>query len=81
MVLIDQLEQSERGVYCGSTFLSWRGLKTASINIRTAWIENSLNDLSYGAGGGLTLLSECGDEYQEMLNKAESFCQVMGVDN
>ena len=73
MHIIDKLESWNRGFYCGSTIL-WRAEHLASsINIRTACYNKRTQNLLYGAGGGLGLLSHLDSEYDEMMHKAQSF--------
>lgn len=76
MELISQIEGTKRGFYCGSTLLLDGALATASINIRSASIDFSTKELSYGAGGGITLLSNVQEEFQEMLAKRDSFINL-----
>jgi len=73
MEIINRLENRARGAYCGSTILSIGNRIDCSINIRTAEIDLSRKELTYGAGGGITVLSEPRGEYEEMLLKLESF--------
>ncbi len=71
--ILKGIEDNKRGFYTGSTIVLHKSLLSASINIRTAVIDLSKNILSYGAGGGLTLLSTCNNEYDEMVAKVMSF--------
>ncbi len=73
MQIIKSLESEKRGFYCGSTVLLFKNLKTASINIRSCELNLKSAEASYGAGGGVTLLSNANDEYEESLQKLESF--------
>ncbi len=77
MKIIDNSESSPRGHYCGSTFLNFGELSSASINIRTFEIDLKNQLVSIGAGGGITLQSGPEDEYQEMLLKQESLLKVL----
>lgn len=77
MQIIQQVERYERGHYCGSTILLWKKKKAASINIRTATIDPGERLWTYGAGGGVTLLSRAADEYQEMEAKVRSFLTLL----
>jgi len=77
MKLLSSIEKQDRGIYCGSTILMHKSLKAASINIRTAQIDFKTGILSYGSGGGVTLLSETNSEYEEMLLKLESFLSIL----
>lgn len=74
--LIKSIETESRGFYCGSTVLLHGNLQSASINIRSATVDFSTNQLSYGAGGGITLLSKPEEEYYEMLAKRDSFINL-----
>ena len=74
--ILHELEESPRGIYCGSTILMHRERCDASINIRTAFIDFEHGELVYGAGGGITLLSDPRDEFQEMLVKRDSFIDL-----
>lgn len=78
---VDILDESlERGVvrgpYAGSLgYLSLNGCMDMNIIIRTAMLTPSEEDhdgvnISIGAGGAITQLSECEDEYDEMMLKA-----------
>ncbi len=73
MGLIHGLEPEPRGMYCGSTWLAYRGTLGASINIRTAEIDMGGREMKYGAGGGITLRSHENAEFEEMMRKTESF--------
>ena len=77
MKLLRIIEGQDRGIYCGSTILMHKSLKAASINIRTAQIDFKSSILSYGSGGGVTLLSETNSEYEEMLLKLKSFLSIL----
>lgn len=78
MEIIKQVEQYDRRFYCGSTLLLYGDKKTASINIRSAEINYSENEVVYGSGGGVTLLSQAREEYDEILAKLKSFMLVWG---
>ncbi|MEE2671058.1 MAG: chorismate-binding protein [Bdellovibrionota bacterium] len=73
MELIEKIEKFKRGFYCGSTILCYKNRKTASINIRSAEIDYTQNEVTYGAGGGITLQSQALEEFEETLNKLKSF--------
>lgn len=77
--LLRKLEKRERNFYCGSTVLLFKKMKSASINIRSAEISfnNGERSLRYQAGGGITLLSDADDEYQEMTYKHNSFIDTL----
>lgn len=80
MKILNSLEKRERGAYCGSTLFFSRDELRASINIRTAEVSTASNTLTYGAGGGITLLSEAVSEFDEMLSKVDSFTLVLQPD-
>jgi len=79
MRLIDRLEKRERGFYCGSTLIFYKKMKSASINIRSSTVDFHNSLLHYQAGGGVTLLSEVEDEYNEMTYKHDSFLRSLTV--
>lgn len=74
--LIKEIEIYQRGFYTGSTILFYKDLKKASVNIRTAKIEGPAQKMTYGAGGGITLLSDCLSEYGEVKQKVRSFLSL-----
>ncbi|NHK27974.1 anthranilate synthase component I family protein [Parvularcula flava] len=85
MQVIADLEQNGsqktgRGVYCGA--IGWfddRGGAMVSVPIRTAVLEPSAKGarLTYGAGGGITVLSDPQAEYQETVDKAGPFRRLI----
>lgn len=77
MKIIKILEKNSREAYCGSTLLCYKNSKSASINIRTSEINFETRELSYGAGGGITLNSKASEEYEEMLLKMKSFIDLV----
>ena len=77
MEIIKKVEDSDRGFYCGSTILLFKNVHTASINIRSAEIDYSANEFHYGAGGGITLLSQAKEEFDEVLLKLKSFLLLL----
>jgi anthranilate/para-aminobenzoate synthase component I len=77
MGLIKKIETDDRGFYCGSTILMFRNIKTASINIRSAEVDYIQDEIKYGAGGGITLLSQGKEEFDEVLLKLKSFLLLL----
>ncbi len=76
MQYIDQLEHSPRGVYCGSIgYLGYGGVMDLNIAIRTLVAHG--RRLTYGAGGGITHLSEPEAEFAEIMLKAAGM--TMGI--
>ncbi len=71
--LIREIEKRNRGFYCGSTYIQFRHIAAASINIRSGEFQHKNSFFKYGAGGGITLQSSLEDEYAEMILKTESF--------
>jgi len=71
MQIIDDLEQSPRGVYCGAIgYLGYNRIADLNVAIRTAFYDGTT--IKFGAGGAITYLSNPEDEFQEMLLKAEA---------
>ena len=74
MQLIDELEPTPRGVYCGAVGLvgppSARFRARFSVAIRTAVVDRATGEAVYGAGGGITWGSEPAAERAELLAKA-----------
>ncbi|MEX0797982.1 MAG: chorismate-binding protein, partial [Bacteriovoracaceae bacterium] len=75
--ILRDLEEHERGFYCGSTVILHRNLKAASINIRSCEIDFSSREMKYCAGGAITLNSEVQSEFDETYAKMESFLQLL----
>lgn len=74
--IIAQLEQLPRGVYCGSIgYFSFNKAIDLSIVIRTIIINR--RQLSYHAGGAVTLDSEAAAEYAETLLKAQKLGEAI----
>lgn len=71
MEIIDALERSSRGVYCGSIgYLGYNRVADINIAIRTASYDGET--LKFGAGGAITYLSQPENEFEEVLLKAEA---------
>jgi para-aminobenzoate synthetase/4-amino-4-deoxychorismate lyase len=71
MEWIARLEDSPRGVYCGTIgFVQPDGDMTWNVAIRTVVIDTQTGRAEYGTGGGVTLDSTAEGEYQEALDKA-----------
>jgi para-aminobenzoate synthetase component I len=69
MDIITQIEGDARELYCGAIgALGFDGDLDTSIAIRTVFMDERIAVLQ--AGGGVTLLSEPGPEYEETLTKA-----------
>ncbi|WP_200933757.1 MULTISPECIES: aminodeoxychorismate synthase component I [unclassified Rhodococcus (in: high G+C Gram-positive bacteria)] len=74
MALIEELEPSPRGVYCGAVgVLAPPGSEVRmrfSVAIRTVVADRVTGVATYGVGGGITWDSRADLEYDEMLTKA-----------
>ena len=69
--IIDQLERSARGVYCGAVgYFGYGRVADLSIAIRTVTYDGTT--LRFGAGGAITYLSEPEAELREMWLKADA---------
>ncbi len=80
MEIIDELEHSNRGFYCGSIFyLSHEGQMDSSILIRTIIQEN--HSLHFHAGGGITWDSDAQSELDECITKFNAITQVCDHDS
>jgi len=71
MEIIDELEPTARGVYCGAIgYLGSNGTMNTSIVIRTMVVHDG--HVYFQAGGGIVADSDPADEYQETLDKAKA---------
>ena len=76
MQIIDELEPSRRGIYCGSLFyLDVRGEMDSSIAIRTLLVRDG--QVSCWGGGGIVADSHWEDEYQETLDKVRVLLETL----
>lgn len=72
MSLINEIEPSPRGVYCGSIGLvSPKESSIFNVAIRTLVIDLHTGIAQFGTGGGITWDSLPDEEYEEALTKAE----------
>jgi len=79
MEIIDELEPSPRGPYCGAIgYLGFDGVMDTNIAIRTAVAHGGR--LEYRAGGGLVWDSNWEAEYEETRAKAHVFRRLLGGD-
>jgi para-aminobenzoate synthetase component I len=73
---IDALEKRARGVYTGSIgLISNNGYVDFSVPIRTITIAGTV--LSYCAGGGIVIDSDCDAEYEECLVKTNDLSETI----
>ena len=70
MEIIAAVEGRSRGVYCGAIgWIGFDGAMALNIAIRTVVVEDRALELA--VGGGITLLSDPDEEYEETLVKAD----------
>ena len=73
--IICQLEANERGPYCGTLgYVGFDGNADLNILIRTFVVGE--NNITFSAGGGVTVGSDPAMEYAESLHKAEGMLSV-----
>lgn len=71
MQLIDEIERSARGVYCGS--IGYLGFNcVADLNIAIRSLSYDGQTVCFGAGGAVTFLSDPQAEFDEVLLKTEA---------
>ena len=75
MEIIDELEDSPRGIYCGALgYLapagSGRPDARFNVAIRTITVDTATTTAEYGVGGGITWDSEAGAEFEETVAKS-----------
>jgi para-aminobenzoate synthetase component I len=78
MEIIAEIESSCRGAYCGAHgMIGFDGDMHLAITIRSAIIQNQ--SLHYQAGGAVILQSDPWLEYQETLDKAQTFFDAFAM--
>lgn len=85
MEILDRLEGAARGIYSGA--VGWIGLDGSmdtSIVIRTATWRPAADggpggDVTFGAGGAVTALSDPGEEHAEMLTKTRALRRALDL--
>jgi para-aminobenzoate synthetase component I len=79
MEIIDELEPTERSVYCGSIgMLGLDGSMVLNIAIRTMIIDGGKAHLQ--VGGGIVADSDPESEYDESIDKARGMLRALGID-
>ena len=78
MQIIDELENSKRGVYAGGIgYLSANNNMDTCIALRTCVIKN--NELYVQSGGGIVYDSDPQKEYEETVNKAKAIINAAEI--
>ena len=78
MELIEQYEQSKRGLYSGAVgYISPTGDFDFNVVIRSILYNSSNQYLGYQVGGGITFYSDPEKEYEECLIKAAAIKKVL----
>lgn len=76
MEIIEELEPSRRGIYCGSIgYIGFDGNMDTNIAIRT--LVHSHNSVRFWAGGGIVNDSALDAEYQESFDKAAAMLDLL----
>jgi para-aminobenzoate synthetase component 1 len=76
MEIIDELEPSRRGVYCGAIgYIGFDGNMDSNIAIRSLVYADG--EIQGWAGGGIVADSQCAAEYQETLDKASAILKLL----
>jgi para-aminobenzoate synthetase component I len=74
--IIELLEDKPRGIYTGSFgIINSKNQAKFNIMIRTVFLQE--NDFFYNVGGGITLLSQGNEEFNETIHKGENICQAL----
>jgi para-aminobenzoate synthetase component 1 len=78
MEIIDELEPTRRGPYCGSMgYIGFDGAMDSNILIRTLVYQG--NAVSFQVGGGIVADSDPAEEYDETLTKAHGLLESFKV--
>ncbi|MEQ1486188.1 aminodeoxychorismate synthase component I [Methyloglobulus sp.] len=76
MEVIEELELSRRGVYCGAIgYMGFDGNMDSNIAIRT--LVHSNGTIRFWAGGGIVNDSDVEEEYQECFDKAAALLKLL----
>ncbi|MGR8940522.1 MAG: aminodeoxychorismate synthase component I [Gammaproteobacteria bacterium] len=76
MEIIEELEPSRRGVYCGSIgYIGFDGNMDSNIAIRTLVLSGG--EIRFWAGGGIVNDSVAEEEYQECFDKAAALLDLL----
>jgi para-aminobenzoate synthetase component 1 len=78
MEIIEELEESQRSVYCGSiAYINAKGDMDSNITIRTVACDGE--KIYCWGGGGIVADSEVSDEYQESLTKINTILEGLAL--
>jgi para-aminobenzoate synthetase component I len=76
MAVIEELEPSRRGVYCGAIgYMGYDGNMDSNIAIRT--LVHANGTIRFWAGGGIVNDSDVKEEYQECFDKANALLKLL----
>lgn len=79
--IIAELEGTPRGAYCGTMgYMNFDGSGQWNVLIRTLQanrLATGKKQVSLWAGGGITIASDCNEEYQECLDKVGNLLNVL----
>ncbi|MBN2444029.1 MAG: anthranilate synthase component I family protein [Spirochaetales bacterium] len=78
--IIEELEKEGRGLYTGS-FGYYSFTKTMDFNIMIRSLFLTKGDFIFNVGGGITLLSDPREEYEETIYKAKTLWEALGLDD
>ena len=83
--IISELESTPRGAYCGTMgYMNFDGSGQWNVLIRTLQANRFTSgetQVSLWAGGGITIASDCNEEYQECLDKVGNLLNVLAQSN
>jgi len=78
MELIEQYEQTKRGLFSGAIgYVKPGGIFDFNVVIRSILYNGTEKYLSFQTGGGITYYSDAALEYEESLLKAEAMMKVL----
>lgn len=80
MEIIEELENSPRGIYCGSAgYIDLSGACDFNILIRTLWLQKTRkhSKIIFNSGGGIVVDSKVKNEYEETLQKAAAIISAI----
>ena len=75
---IESLENRDRGIYTGTFgYINFNKKMVFNILIRTVLLKNSI--VKFSVGGGITLLSNPKDEFEETIHKADNIWKSLNL--